>query len=138
MRVQYSLPVTAPIVAMDRWRNILTRLLKLDFNVPKKLQGPISSVKELKNRRFYSTPLPGQIFSSSRYVQLFSNSFLNPAGSFSVTLSGSTDPAPCNFLTNLEPLHLKILLFRCCLGEPRGTMQIHTLNYATDVGLSNL
>ena len=70
MRVQYSLPVTAPIVAMDQWRNILTRLLKLDFNVPRKLQGPISSVKGLKNRRFYSTPLPGQIFSSSWYVIL--------------------------------------------------------------------
>ena len=60
---------------------------------------------------------------------LFSNSFLNPAGSLSVTLSGSTDPAPCNFLTNLERLHLKIikiLLFRCCLGKTSGNTDANT------------
>ena len=136
MRFQYSLPVTAPIVAMDQWRNILTRLLKLDFNVPRKLQGPISSVKGLKNRRFYSTPLPGQIFSSSWYVIL--QLVPKPSGIIACYSLRVHRPSTMQFLNNLERLHLKILLFRCCLGEPRVTMQIHTLNYAADVGLSNL
>ena len=130
------LPLTAPIVAIDQWRNILTRQLKLDFNVPRILQGPVFSVKGLKNNVSIARLCQDKYF--HHHGMLFSNSFLNPAGSLCVTLSGTTDPAPCNFLTNLERLHLKILLFRCCLGEPRLTMQIHTLNYATVVGLSNL
>ena len=124
MRVQYSLPVTAPIVAMDRWWNILTRLTKLDLNVLRKLQGPISSVKGLKNRHFYSTPLPGQIFSSSWYVIL--QLVPKPSGNIVCYSLRVHRPSTMQFLN--KRLHLKILLFRCCRGEPRVTMQIHTLN----------
>ena len=130
----YSLPVTASIVAMDRWRNILTRLTTLDFNVLRKLQGPISSVKGLKNRRLYSTPLPRQIFSSSWYVILQ----LVPKPSRIIVCYSLRVQRPSTMQFLNKRLHLKILLFRCCRGEPRVTMQIHTLNYAADVGLSNL
>ena len=110
MRVQYSLPVTAPIVAMDQWRNILTRLLKLDFNVPRKLQGPISSVKGLKNRRFYSTPLPGQIFSSSWYVIL--QLVPKPSGIIVCYTLRVHRPSTMQFLNKLRTSSIKDFTFQ--------------------------